>query len=110
MEGSPYGNFCYGYSAGAESTEATVTIKPERNLLSAILSRAIADAYTNSHIERHIRRDARRWISAKVNLRKAFSFGWCCTHIDLDPEKIKNILSQLSHCPDQMQLLINHLR
>lgn len=72
--------------------------QPERNLLAAIMARAICDAFGTAYCDKHIIRNARNWILHKIQVRKPFSFGWVALHLDLDPvelqEKLRNMSSQ----------------
>ena len=50
-----------------ESTQASKEIKPERNLLAAVLARAICDAFGSAQCDRHVIRSARQWLFGPFN-------------------------------------------
>ena len=87
-------------SSNAENNSA---IKPERNLLAAVLSRAICDAFGTAHCERHIVRSARRWIFSKLTPKEPFSFAWIALHLDLDPVELQNNLKSYEEFPEEIQ-------
>ena len=67
-------------------------LKPERNLIAAILARAIEDAQgTSLETSMSNRRNAREWIKQDTP-NKPFTFSWCCTILDLEPFEIRRIL------------------
>ena len=81
-------------------------VKPERNLLAAVLARAICDAFGSAQCERHIVRSARQWLFGNINVSKPFSFGWIAVQLDLDPVALQNSLKQYKNQPEQLE---NHL-
>lgn len=74
--------------------EAYDQTKPERNLLSAIMARAICDAFGDAHCEGHFTRNAKRWIFAPINEKKPFSFGWVAAHLNLDSKDLQGKLER----------------
>lgn len=68
------------------------TETPERQLLAAILGRAIRDLFvtynrSGSYVfVRKLRREALSWFACKEV--KPFSFIWICWHLDLRPELV----------------------
>ena len=71
-----------------------LTGTPERNLLMAILERAIRDYVGNCQDEVEAAQD---WIFEE-NLNRpyrAFSFSWICQQLDLDPRKIAKTISEM---------------
>jgi hypothetical protein len=93
-----------------EDLEAQSPVKPERNLLSAVLARAICDAFGTAHCERHIVRSARQWIFGKMTPKITFSFAWVATHLDLDPIALQNTLRSYEDDPDAIQDRLTLLR
>lgn len=67
---------------------------PERNLLMAVLERAILDFVGNDKKDLN---QAEEWIFAPRNNDDfpPFSFGWVCKELDLDPERISNVIKQM---------------
>jgi hypothetical protein len=86
-----------------EETEAHSPVKPERNLLSAVLARAICDAFGTAHCERHIVRSARQWLFGKLTPKKPFSFAWVAIHLDLEPVQLQETLRTYEGNPDEIQ-------
>ncbi len=80
-------------------TEGTVLCKSERQLLAAILARAICDALGPMNIERHIRRQARCWLFRKLTPKKPFTLAWVAQHLDLDPVALQERLFYLRDNP-----------
>ncbi|RIL12432.1 MAG: hypothetical protein DCC75_00405 [Proteobacteria bacterium] len=93
-----------------EDNEAYSPVKPERNLLAAVLARAICDAFGTAHCERHIVRSARQWLFGKLTPKKSFSFAWVALHLDLDPVSLQESLRAYEKMPDELQHRLNLLR
>ncbi len=93
-----------------EDIEASSPVKPERNLLAAVLARAICDAFGTAHCERHIVRSARQWLFGKLNTTKPFSFAWVCLHLDLDPVALQHSLRGYEENPESIQDRLTLLR
>ncbi len=104
---SALGRFNSDNDEGQESQSA---VKPERNLLAAVLSRAICDAFGTAHCERHIVRSARQWLFGKLKPKKAFSFAWVCLHLDLDPIELQQTLRSYEKNPENVQERLALLR
>ncbi|MGI6681393.1 MAG: hypothetical protein ACOX3T_07950 [Bdellovibrionota bacterium] len=75
-----------------DSQDNHSSIKPERNLLAAVLSRAICDAFGSARCERHVIRSARQWIFSELTPKVPFSFAWIALQLDLDPAFLQNNL------------------
>lgn len=86
-----------------EDIESSSPVKPERNLLAAVLARAICDAFGTAHCERHIVRSARQWLFGKLTPKKAFSFAWVAMHLDLEPLSLQQSLRDYEKNPDDIQ-------
>lgn len=86
-----------------EGRELQSQVKPERNLLAAVLSRAICDAFGTAHCERHIVRSARSWIFGKLTPKEPFSFAWVALHLDLDPVELQVSLHDYEDDPESIQ-------
>lgn len=86
-----------------EDIENSSPVKPERNLLAAVLARAICDAFGTAHCERHIVRSARQWLFGKLTPKKAFSFAWVAMHLDLEPLSLQQSLRDYEKNPDDIQ-------
>lgn len=69
-------------------------IQPERNLIASILSRAIEDAHGYAKADPHTRREAKQWLRSKLCKNTPFSFLWCCSILELDPEKLRQSLRE----------------
>lgn len=68
--------------------------EPERNLLAAVLDRAIMDMWVKE--DRATRRSAQGWIKARTKKRsRKWSFQWVCEHLDLEPETMREIILNL---------------
>lgn len=84
--------------------------KPERNLLAAVLARAICDAFGSAQCDRHIVRSARQWLFGGLNPSRAFSFAWVARHLDLDPLALQHTLRSYERNPDVLQDRLSMLR
>ena len=67
-------------------------VKPERNLLAAILGRAILDLYGEAATSQITIRSARAWLFSPIDFSTAFSFGWVAQQLNLDPMAIRTHL------------------
>jgi hypothetical protein len=86
-----------------EDLESSSPVKAERNLLAAVLARAICDAFGTAHCERHIVRSARQWLFGRLTPKKPFSFAWVALHLDLDPISLQDNLRTYEGNPEQIQ-------
>jgi len=93
-----------------DDAEVQSPVKPERNLLAAVLARAICDAFGTAHCERHIVRSARQWLFGKLTPKKAFSFAWVALHLDLDPRALQQTLRGYEDNPEEIQERLTLLR
>ena len=84
--------------------------KPERNLLAAVLARAICDAFGTAQCDRHIVRSARQWLFGGLNPTRAFSFAWVARHLDLDPVALQQTLRSYERNPEAIQDRLSMLR
>jgi hypothetical protein len=71
----------------------------ERNLLAAMLARAICDAFGVAQTEPHVRREARYWLFCELLPGKPFSFAWTALQLDLDPAIMQRALKEQSKDP-----------
>lgn len=95
---------------GEDDNESFSQVKPERNLLAAVLARAICDAFGTAHCERHVVRSARQWLFGKLLPTKPFSFAWVALHLDLEPTALQNSLRSYEDNPDEIQERLTLLR
>lgn len=93
----------FGFDDNETNDDAKSQIKPERNLLAAVLARAICDAFGTAHCERHVVRSARRWIFGKLTYKVPFSFAWVALHLDLEPDELQNSLRDYEDNPEAIQ-------
>lgn len=93
----------FGFDDFENDEENQSPIKPERNLLAAVLARAICDAFGTAHCERHVVRSARQWIFGKLTPKEPFSFAWVALHLDLDPLELQNSLRDYEDHPEGIQ-------
>lgn len=93
-----------------DDNEAQSPVKPERNLLAAVLARAICDAFGTAHCERHVVRSARQWLFGKLTPKIPFSFAWVALHLDLDPLSLQQTLRTYEDCPEEIQERLTLLR
>ena len=93
-----------------EDYEAHSPVKPERNLLAAVLARAICDAFGSAHCERHIVRSARQWLFGKLTPKRPFSFAWVAIHLDLEPVSLQESLRGYESNPAEIQDRLTLLR
>ncbi len=93
-----------------EDNEAQSPVKPERNLLAAVLARAICDAFGTAHCERHVVRSARQWLFGKLTPKRPFSFAWVALHLDLDPVGLQQTLRTYEDSPEEIQERLTLLR
>jgi|GEM_PF-750527 hypothetical protein len=84
--------------------------KPERNLLSAVLARAVCDAFGNIEVEKHVRRTARQWIFGVTDPNQPFSFDWVCNSLDIDPNELRRMLRNYEINPDSFEYQLNLLK
>ena len=87
-----------------DSQDSHSAIKPERNLLAAVLSRAICDAFGQARCERHVVRSARQWIFSELTPKVPFSFAWIALQLDLDPQFLQNNLRMYESSADDANL------
>jgi hypothetical protein len=85
-------------------------VKPERNLLSAVLARAICDAFGSAQCDRHVVRSARQWLFGSLTPTRAFSFAWVAQHLDLDPVALQHTLRGYEGNPEVLQERLSMLR
>jgi hypothetical protein len=85
-------------------------VKPERNLLAAVLARAICDAFGTAHCDRHEVRSARQWLFGMLTPKISFSFAWVALHLDLDPISLQETLRTYEGDPNEIQDRLNLLR
>jgi hypothetical protein len=71
--------------------------KAERNLIAAVVSRAIEDGFGLTNHARCTRRTAKEWIICDSDENTPFTFAWCCLMLDLKPELIRLSLSELRY-------------
>jgi len=93
-----------------EDFDVQSPVKPERNLLAAVLARAICDAFGTAHCERHVVRSARQWLFGKLTPKRSFSFAWVALHLDLDPISLQHTLRTYEDNPEQIQERLTLLR
>lgn len=77
--------------------------KAERNLLAAVLARAICDAFGSADVEKHVRRTARQWIFGSNDPSKPFSFEWVCNSLEIDPVELRRMLRNYEFNPDAFE-------
>ncbi|RMD84055.1 MAG: hypothetical protein D6808_07640 [Candidatus Dadabacteria bacterium] len=85
-------------------------VKPERNLLAAVLARAICDAFGSAQCDRHEVRTARQWLFGRLTPKLPFSFAWVSLHLDLDPVSLQETLRQYEDDPEMVEERLNFLR
>ncbi len=85
-------------------------VKPERNLLAAVLARAICDAFGSAQCDRHVVRSARQWLFGKLTPTRAFSFAWVVQHLDLEPIALQQTLRSYETNPVTLQERLSLLR
>ncbi|MCB0325248.1 MAG: hypothetical protein KDD69_16815 [Bdellovibrionales bacterium] len=93
-----------------EGFVASRGVKPERNLLAAVLARAICDAFGSAQCDRHVVRSARQWLFGKLTPTRAFSFAWVAQHLDLDPIALQGTLRSYETNPIILQERLSLLR
>jgi hypothetical protein len=85
-------------------------VKPERNLLAAVLARAICDAFGSAQCDRHVVRSAKQWLYGALTPTRAFSFAWVAQHLDLDPIALQHTLRSYEGDPEMLQERLSLLR
>jgi len=93
-----------------EESNVSYRIKPERNLLAAVLARAICDAFGSAQCDRHVVRSARQWLFGKLTPTRSFSFAWVAQHLDLDPIALQHTLKSYENNPEMIQERLSLLR
>ncbi|RME59990.1 MAG: hypothetical protein D6780_04175 [Candidatus Dadabacteria bacterium] len=86
-----------------EEEKSLEELKPERNLLAAVLARAICDAFGTAQCERHIVRSARKWLFRELDPTEPFSFAWVAVQLDLDPVELQRTLRRYEKEPEEIQ-------
>jgi hypothetical protein len=99
-----------GSSEEEEGFASSRAVKPERNLLAAVLARAICDAFGSAQCDRHVVRSARQWLFGKLTPTRAFSFAWVAQHLDLDPIALQSTLRTYETNPLMLQERLSLLR
>lgn len=99
-----------GYVEEDESFVSSRGVKPERNLLAAVLARAICDAFGSAQCDRHVVRSARQWLFGAITPCRAFSFAWVSQHLDLDPVALQHTLRGYEGNPDILNERLSLLR
>ncbi|MBL7662024.1 hypothetical protein JNK13_04640 [bacterium] len=94
----------------SEDSSVSYRIKPERNLLAAVLARAICDAFGSAQCDRHVVRSARQWLFGKLTPTRAFSFAWVAQHLDLDPAQLQVTLKGYEGNPEMVEERLSLLR
>lgn len=95
---------------GVEFSASARTVKSERNLLAAVLARAICDAFGTAQCDRHVVRSARQWLFGPLTPTRAFSFAWVTQHLDLEPEELQESLKKYEGDPSVLEERLNLLR
>ncbi|MCC6220405.1 MAG: hypothetical protein IT291_04095 [Deltaproteobacteria bacterium] len=93
-----------------DESSVSFSIKPERNLLAAVLARAICDAFGSAQCDRHVVRSARQWLFGKLTPTRAFSFAWVAQHLDLEPSTLQVTLRGYDTNPTMIQERLSLLR
>ena len=97
-------------SEGLDEQSGSSPVKPERNLLAAVLARAICDAFGSAHCDRHEVRSARQWLFGTLTPKIPFSFAWVALHLDLNPVSLQESLRRYEGNPEEIQERLNLLR
>jgi hypothetical protein len=63
---------------------------PERQLLAAVLKRALFDYFGGRREERE---SARQWFFGEENSEELFSFAWVCAQLDISPDEFVDRIS-----------------
>lgn len=93
-----------------DSGVASKGVKPERNLLAAVLARAICDAFGSAQCDRHVVRSARQWLFGALRPTRAFSFAWVSQHLDLEPGALQKTLRLYEGDPEILSERLSLLR
>ncbi|MDZ4784751.1 MAG: hypothetical protein SGJ02_01615 [bacterium] len=105
---SAAGNF---FSSNSSDSQLSLSpVKPERNLLAAVLARAICDAFGSAQCDRHEVRSARQWLFGQLTPKLPFSFAWVAIHLDLDPVSLQETLRNYEGNPAMIEERLNFLR
>lgn len=65
----------------AELEEEYLDIQPERNMIAAIIWRALSDLDSAKITEKWEREDAREWLLEDSSKDEPFSLAWCCEQL-----------------------------
>jgi hypothetical protein len=93
-----------------DNVSVNSAIKPERNLLAAVLARAICDAFGSAQCDRHVVRSARQWLFGALTPKRAFSFAWVAEHLELEPDQLQQTLKTYEGNPEILQERLSLLR
>lgn len=88
----------------------TPTIRSDRNLLAAIMGRAILDLYGEAVTSRLTMASARAWLYDPIEEDKIFSFGWVAKQLDLDPIVVREHLIDCSYDKEKLVKCLSFLR
>lgn len=94
----------------AENIDPTPSI-PEKNLLAAVLGRAILDA--TGTVDLQARKGAHMWLRLDREFSdkfEPFSFRWICFYLDLDPRIIKKYVLLEINNPQDMGINLRYAR
>jgi len=95
---------------GVDQQLSPSPVKPERNLLAAVLARAICDAFGSAQCDRHEVRSARQWLFGQLTPKLPFSFAWVALHLDLEPVSLQEMLRKYEGDPALIEERLNFLR
>lgn len=82
----------------------------ERNLLAAIISSAVCEAFGSAKFEQRIVRNAKSWLFSRLQPRRRWSFAWVAINLDLDPVALQELLLQYEGNDDAKARIIRMLR
>lgn len=97
------------YYGNADTSNSQVC-KAERNLLAAIMGRAILDLLGDAAIDRLVVANARAWLYDPLDFEAAFSFGWVSRTLNIDPIIIRNQISNYSEDRESLLKALKYLR
>lgn len=100
----------------ARLLEIADPVRPEKNLLAAVLERAIADILSNLTDDeaQKSRRDAEDWLfygplEGSIFDLEPFSFAWVCQHLGLDALAWRKRIRSIKQGSIRYQRLGNHM-
>lgn len=101
----------WGYDHDLVNCPQTSCVAPERNLLAAMIARAICDAFGTASISASDKREARHWLFCELMPDHPYTFAWAMKYLDLDPVKVQqSLLNNTNNSAEEFALRFLRLK